>query len=107
MIAKEKYSREWRKKYPEKVKELEEQWIKNIKNNSKSIEIYCKIIKEANKKYNKDYKNRKMKYRNDLKYNINRKISSLIYFSLRKNKLSRPTTNHRKRTSVQTAVSSF
>jgi len=79
-----KYSREWREKYPEKVEEMEKQWIKNIIEHPEAIVIYHKAIREANK----IYENRNNKYKNDLRYNINCRVSSLVWYSLRENKNS-------------------
>ena len=83
------FNRQWRNKYPEKVKKMEKQWIKNIKNHPESMKEYYKAIREGNKKYNKRYERTNNKYKNDMKYKINRRISSLIWYSLKGNKNGR------------------
>lgn len=80
------FSREWREKYPEKVRKLEEQWIKNIENHPEYMEEYRKLIREGNRLYGKASSNQKLKYRDDLMYNLNCRMSSLIWYSLRRNK---------------------
>jgi 5-methylcytosine-specific restriction endonuclease McrA len=81
-----KYSREWREENPEKAKRMEEKWQKDITNHPEYIEKYYKIVREGNRLYGKTPNRQKAKYRDDLKYNINCRISSLIWYSLKKNK---------------------
>ena len=83
-----KYSKKWRLKNPKKVKEIENQWLENIFGNnfSEHIKEYRKVIIEGNKKYNKSYRRICEKYKNDLKYNLNCRMSGMMRYSLKRNK---------------------
>lgn len=85
----EKFSREWRQKYPEKMRKMEEQWIKDIEAHPEYMEEYYEAVREGNRLYSKMSNNLREKYRSDLAYNLNCRMSALIRHSVRRNKKGR------------------
>ena len=73
MFNKKEYMKEWNKQYRKIHPEYFQQWRENNKEK----------IREYIKQWQKD------KRKTDLKFNLNRKISTMIYFSLRGNKEGR------------------
>lgn len=108
------YLKEWRKDNPKKIKKIRkrnyinnrEKELKNAKhyreNNPEKRKKICKQWWENNPEYMKNWREKNSKhckqhqnkyhnnkYKTDLKFNLNNKISSNIYISLKNNKVGR------------------
>jgi len=114
MFDKKAYMKQWREKNKEKIKKYNKQWQENNpeyikqwqKANSKRLNKYIKQWQKANSKRLNKYRNQwrkdnsehykeqarnyiKYKRMTDLKFNLNCKISCLIWQSLKENKAGR------------------
>jgi hypothetical protein len=84
MFDKKRYDDNWRKDNKDKIKKYNKQWKENNKEYNKQYQInnYKKI-----REWNNQYRNTKRKI--NLKFNLNRKISTAIWYSLKGNKAGR------------------
>lgn len=81
---KKEYDRKYYKNNLEKIKEDKEQWRKA---NPEYCKEYCKQWRKDNSEYDKQYYKNKCKL--NLKYNLNHRIRTAIYHSLKGNKNGR------------------
>lgn len=81
-------SRKWRENNPEKARIIDKKSGKKWRiKNKEYLKEYRKKYDEGNKEYRREY--RKKRRRIDLKYNLNCRISSAIWCSIRGNKNNR------------------